>query len=91
MSTRRLSLPVLALAAGLLGGALGGCQAGNERPAMDPQVAACEEWGGAVAAGGSAMLELSTAASLEAPEPVGSMMWAFIAGVDSGQSPSPFR
>ena len=49
---------------------------------------ACQEWGGALAAGGSAMVELATAASLEAPDPVGSMMRAFIATVDSGQ-PDP--
>lgn len=85
MTSHRFTLPALALVVGLLGGVLAGCQAGDRRAAVDPEVAACQEWNGAIAAGGSAMMELSTAASLEAPDPVGSLMRAFIADADDGQ------
>lgn len=83
-----MRLSVLAMAAGVWCGAIAGCQAGAGRAATDPEVDACQEWGGALDAGGTAMVELGTAASLQAPEPVGSLMRTFIAGVDVGQ-PDP--
>ena len=68
-----------------LGAWVSGCGSGSGPVAtIDPEVVACQQWGDALLMDGLDLLDQATAASIDAPHPVGSLMRTVVAGMPSG-------
>ena len=84
MRTRPTRTVVVIATVGCLGW-ITGCGPGSGKiEAVDPEVAACQQWGDALLMDGFELLDQATAASIGAPDPVGTLMRTVVAGMPSG-------
>ena len=86
MRTRLARIAVVTATVCCLGAWVSGCEPGSgPAEAVDPEVVACQQWGDALLMDGFDLLDQATAASIDAPDPLGTLMRTVVTGMPSGE------